>query len=242
MDALNRKQRQFQQREQLILDAAQQILDDEGFASLTMERVAAEVEYSKGTIYNHFTSKEDIISSISCRCMLTLGEMFRRAAAYPGSNRERISAVTIAHSLYAQLHPVDMQNMQIIKSQAIREKISSSKQAEILALEQQVTGIVMDIVHDAISVGDIPPQQTGAVDGIVFGLWTMGYGSNLLHLSGIPFDKLGMRQPLDVAWTNSNKLLDSYQWQPLSSTMDIRALRQKLTEQLFSEELHRLQQ
>ena len=106
MNTPSRKQRELQQREQLILDTAQQILNQEGFGSLTMERIAAEVEYSKGTIYNHFNSKEDIVSSIGCRCMLALSELFTRASGYPGNNRQRISAVTIAHSLYAQLHPV----------------------------------------------------------------------------------------------------------------------------------------
>lgn len=234
----------MQQREQLILDTAQHILNAEGFASLTMERIAMEVEYSKGTIYNHFASKEDIISSIGARCMCNLAELFTRAAAYGGNNRERISAAVIAHSLYAQLHPVELQNMQIIKSQAIREKITVEKQSEILALEQQVTGVVMDIVNDAINSGDIPRQSepTGEVkDSIVFGLWTMGYGSNLLHLSGIPFDKLGMRQPLDIAWINSNKLLDSYQWKPLSTEVDIHALQNRLTEELYSEEMQQLQ-
>jgi len=232
----DRKQHQRQQREQLILDTAQHILNREGFASLTMERVAGEIGYSKGTIYNHFSSKEDIISSISCRCMLGLREMFSRGAAYPGNSRERIAAVIIAHSLYAQLHPIELQNMQIIKSQAIREKISDHKQTEILSLEQQVTGIVMEIVHDAIVAGDIPAEYKDDIDGIVFGLWTMGYGSNLLHLSGIPFDKLGMREPLDIAWTNSHKLLDSYLWRPLASNMDIYALRDKLIDELFYQE------
>jgi AcrR family transcriptional regulator len=230
------------EREQLILDTAQHILNQEGFASLTMDRIAAEVEYSKGTIYNHFSSKEDIISSIGCRCMHNLTELFERAAAYPGNHRERISAVIIAHSLYALLHPVEIQNMQITKSQAIREKIAVEKQQELLSMEQQVTGIALDIVRDALKDGDIEATDEGIEDGIVFGLWTLGYGSNLLHLSGIPFDKLGMRQPLDIAWINSNKLLDSYQWKPLSSELDIHALQEKISEDLFFEEVKQLQQ
>ena len=242
MNTLSRKQRELQQREQLILDTAQQLLNTEGFATLTMERIAAEVEYSKGTIYNHFSSKEDVVSSISCRCMETLIDFFTRASNYPGSHRERISAVGIAHSMYAQLHPVELQNMQIIKSQAIREKISEEKQNEILLLEQEVTNIVKNIVKDAIRDGDIPDDNKHVPDDIVFGLWTMGYGSNLLHLSGIPFDKLGMRQPLDAAWINSNKLLDSYQWKPLSTEFDIHTLQQKISEDLFAEELKQLKQ
>lgn len=240
MNTLSRKQRELFEREQLILDTAKVILNTEGFVNLSMERIAAEIEYSKGTIYNHFKSKEEVITGISCRCMNNLIELFTRAKNYNGSNRERIAAIGIAHSLYAQLNPVEVQNMQIIKSQAIREKISLDKQNEILQLEQTITGIVIDIVMDAKNAGDIPADENFVPDGIVFGLWTMGYGSNLLHLSGIPFEQLGMQSPLDINWINSNKLLDSYHWQPLSTDFDIHAMREKIANELFHEELTKL--
>lgn len=240
MNTLSRKQRELYEREQLILDTAKTILQQEGFANLTMERVAAEIEYSKGTVYNHFKSKEEIITGISCRCMNNLIELFTRARNYPGNNRERISAIGIAHSLYAQLNPAEVQNMQIIKSPSVREKISPEKQAEILQLEQTITGIVIDIVLDAMKDGDIPADEDHVPDGIVFGLWTMGYGSNLLHLSDIPFEKLGMRPPLEMAWINSNRLLDSYHWQPLSQAFDIHAMREKIVNDLYAEEREEL--
>ncbi len=237
---MSRKQRELYEREQLILDTAQDILQQEGLQNLTMERVAAEIEYSKGTVYNHFCSKEEIINGISCRCLSNLIELFTRAKNYNGSHRERIAAIGIAHSLHAELYPAEVQNMQIIKSAAVREKISDEKQQLLLGLEQQITQIVLDIITDAIKDGDIPQGQPFVPDSILLGLWTMGYGSNLLHLSGIPFDKLGIQQPLDMKWVNSHKLLDSYQWRPLSSEFDINELQQQLSNELFSSEIESL--
>ncbi len=237
---MTRKQRELFEREQLILDTAQVILREDGLQSLTMERIASEIEYSKGTVYNHFCSKEEIISGISCRCVSNLIEMFTRAKNHNGNHRERIAAVGIAHSLYAQLHPDELQNLQIIKSAAVREKIPLEKQIELLQLEKQITDVVVEIVNDAINDGDIPPNQPFVPDSIFLGLWSMGYGSNLLHLSGIPFDQLGIQQPLEMMWVNSHKLLDSYQWQPLSIEFDIYALREKLCTELFSEEVELL--
>ena len=130
--------------------------------------------------------------------------------------------------------------MQIIKSQAVREKISTEKRDEILKLEQTITGIVIDVVKSALKDGDIPADEKYIPDGIVFGLWTMGYGTNLLHLSGIDFDKLGMQQPLDMMWINSNKLLDSYNWQPLSTEFDIHKMHEKICRELFSHEHQQL--
>jgi len=240
MNNMTRKQRELFDREQLILDTAKIILNTEGFANLSMERIAAEVEYSKGTIYNHFKSKEEVITGISCRCISNLIELFSRARNHTGSNRERIAAVGIAQSLYAQLNPVEFQNLPLIKSQAIREKISEEKSNELLQLEQSITSIVKEIVMDALNDGDIPANESFVPDGIVFGLWSMGYGTDLLHLSGIPFEQLGMQQPLDMMWVNSNKLLDSYNWKPLSTEFDINNMREKLTKELFPDEIIKL--
>ena len=64
MTPLTRKQREINEREQLILSTAQSMLHQHGYNYLTMDRVAETVEYSKGTIYNHFASKEDLVCSL----------------------------------------------------------------------------------------------------------------------------------------------------------------------------------
>jgi len=240
MNQLTRKQRELLEREQLILDMAQSIINEEGYSHLNMDRIAARVEYSKGTIYNHFSNKEEIISGISCRCMTRLTRLFSRAREYPGSHRERIAAIGIAHSLYTLLHPNEMQNMQIIKSTGVREKISSDKHMELMHQEENVTGVVLDIIGDAMAAGDIPAGEAYTPDGIMFGLWSMSYGANLLALTDIPFEKLGMADPLDMLWVNCHKLLDSYHWKPLSTDMDIFALREKILNELFAEEYKQL--
>lgn len=242
MNPQQRKQRERQLRKQLILDTAKDILNHESFANLTMERIAVDIEYSKGTVYNHFSSKEDIISALGARCMQNLLDLFERAENYPASSRDRISAVVIAHSLYALLNPVELQNMQMIKSQSIRQKTSADMQAEVLQLEQQLTQIVINIVNNAIASGELPSEGSCTVNGIVFGLWSMSYGTNLLSTSGIPFNQMNLCDPLDVMWDNSQRLLDSYQWQPLSSQFDITARYHEICNQLFHEEITHLKQ
>ena len=119
-------------REQLILDTAQNMLHEHGYVQLTMERIAEAVEYSKGTIYNHFSSKEDLVCSLCCRCVSNLIDLFKRAYDYPGSTRERFSAIGIAYTLYHQLNPLDAQNIQVVKTNAVREKLSDEKLQEII--------------------------------------------------------------------------------------------------------------
>ncbi len=59
-----RKERQLREREELILDRAREMLAEKGYLGLKLDELAEAVEYSKGTLYQHFSSKEDMILAI----------------------------------------------------------------------------------------------------------------------------------------------------------------------------------
>jgi AcrR family transcriptional regulator len=54
------RERQQQQRKDDILDAAVGLMNDRGFAAMTMEELAEKAGISKPTLYQHFPSKEEI--------------------------------------------------------------------------------------------------------------------------------------------------------------------------------------
>lgn len=234
MQSLTRKQRELLQREKLILDTAQTMLHEHGFNHLTMERIAETVEYSKGTIYNHFASKEDLICSLCCRCITNLIEIFERAACYPGSTRERFSAIGIAYSLYHLQHPMESQHIQTVKNYALREKISKQKLMEMESLERKITTINQTIVQQAIDCGDLDKKYQSDINTIVFGFWSIHYGAILLDQSDIPLDQLGFRPVVQMLWQNANNLLDGYQWRPLSNTIDTVRLFNDISSAVFN--------
>jgi AcrR family transcriptional regulator len=240
LDTISRKRRELLERESLILDCAQQMLHEHGYNHLTMDRVAEAVEYSKGTIYNHFFSKEDLVASLCCRCVGNLLDIFQRACEYPGSTRERYLAVGIGYSLYHQLNPMDSSNLQILKNNAIREKVSEQKLDEIESLEQQITTITSRIVQEAIDCGDLDSRSQSDVSTIVFGCWSMHYGALLLAQSDIPFQELGFSPVVRMLWQNANVYLDGYGWRPLGAEFDSDALFEKLSQALFDGELKML--
>lgn len=240
MAKLTRKQRDILQREQLILNIAQNMLHEQGYAQLTMDRVAEKAEYSKGTIYNHFSSKEDLICSLCCRCVSNLIDLFNRATSYQGTTRERYSAIGIGYSLYYQLHPMDAQNIQIVKTHAVREKVGEEKLREIELLEKQITGIAMKIVNEAIDCGDIKTKDSSIAHSIVFGCWSMHYGALLLDQSDVPLSDLGFNPTVKLLWHNSQKFLDGFNWYPLSTKTNSEVLFDKLCNELFAEEIKML--
>ena len=239
---LTRKQREINEREQLILSAAQSMLHHHGYNYLTMDRVAETVEYSKGTIYNHFASKEDLVCSLCCRCVSNLIEVFERACNFPGTTRERYSAIGIGYSIYHQLHPLDTQILQIVKNNAIREKISDFKLAEMELLEQKITNLTSSIVQEAIDCGDLDKRYQDSVSTIVFGCWSMHYGALMLDQSDIPLHELGFNPVVNMLWKSANIYLDGYQWQPLSTSIDTDSLFEKISSALFDGEINLLKQ
>ncbi|MFC1694275.1 TetR/AcrR family transcriptional regulator, partial [Candidatus Latescibacterota bacterium] len=63
-ESLSRREREKLAHRQEIMDAATRIFAKKGFLHATLEDIAREAEFSKGTIYLYFASKEDLLYSI----------------------------------------------------------------------------------------------------------------------------------------------------------------------------------
>src|SRR5579871_1033504 len=75
--ALSRlKERQRLEREQLILEAADDLMLERGYHDTSIDDIAARVGISKGTVYHHFTSKEDLVVALLERGMRHLQATF----------------------------------------------------------------------------------------------------------------------------------------------------------------------
>jgi len=55
------KDRQREERERLILEAAEELLAEKGYHEMSIDEIAARVGVSKGTVYLHFPSKEELV-------------------------------------------------------------------------------------------------------------------------------------------------------------------------------------
>ncbi|MDD8013278.1 MAG: TetR/AcrR family transcriptional regulator [Acidobacteriota bacterium] len=81
MGIRERKLREYAKRKSLILDTARRFFRRRGFASVTIDDIAAQIEFSKGTIYSHFASKEEIFAQILLEHLDKLTAVLGQAAA-----------------------------------------------------------------------------------------------------------------------------------------------------------------
>jgi TetR/AcrR family transcriptional regulator, fatty acid metabolism regulator protein len=58
------KERQRQERANLILETAASVLSEKGYYETSMEEIAAQVGVAKGTLYQHFANKEELVFAL----------------------------------------------------------------------------------------------------------------------------------------------------------------------------------
>ena len=63
------RERQRQLREGAILDAAHELMAEQGYADMSMDALAVRVGVSKATLYQHFPSKEELAIDVIIRLM-----------------------------------------------------------------------------------------------------------------------------------------------------------------------------
>ncbi len=64
---LSLKEKQWNLREDAILDAASELMLEKGYTAMTMDDIATHVGISKATLYQHFASKHELVINVACR-------------------------------------------------------------------------------------------------------------------------------------------------------------------------------
>lgn len=67
MGAAERKKREKEERQQLILDAAQRLFIEQGFGKVSMRNIAEATEYSATAVYHYFADKNELLYALQNR-------------------------------------------------------------------------------------------------------------------------------------------------------------------------------
>jgi len=239
MGTLSRKQREIKEREALILDVATRMLVENGYLELSMDRIAEQIEYSKGTVYQHFSSKEDLVSAIVARTMETRADMFSRAAVYPGRARERMLGIGLASRLFIQLYPYHFKAEQVVRIDSIMGKAGENRRRRIEGCERRCIQIVCGIIRDAIEQGDLTLPDELTPEALTFSLWSMHFGGYAL-MDSDPLQELGIDDPPYALYRSIMALLDGLGFAPLTSAWDYEATQEKIRREVFASECSRL--
>lgn len=236
MVTLTRKAREIRERELLFLEVAQRLLLERGYHGLTMDRIAEATEYSKGTVYLHFKCKEEVIIALAKRGLERRLALFERASRFPGNPRERMTAIGEASDLFTRLYAGQVRVFQIMNAEAVTQKVSEKYLTELKAIVRRTLSIILEIMHDAVGLGDLTFRDGRSPEELTFALWAITEGGYGVATGWIPLEEVGIYNPMPMVINACILLCDGYGWRPLSTESDYIALRDRLRREVFPEE------
>ncbi|MEU6645542.1 TetR/AcrR family transcriptional regulator [Saccharomonospora sp. NPDC046836] len=109
-----RRERERAHRHQLIITAARELAETEGWEAVTTRRLAERVEYSQPVLYSHFNGKDAIVSAVALDGFSELAAHLRRARQAAREPGQALRAVCRAYLEFATERPALYQAMFIL--------------------------------------------------------------------------------------------------------------------------------
>lgn len=236
MAASERKKREYTQRESLIINTARKLLLEVGYLDLNMDRIAEVTEYSKGTIYQHFSCKEEILVAMLVESAEKAGKFLLRGSNLKGKPRERMAAMALGYDLFVGLNPDHFKAQLLVQNESIMRKASPVLQKKLEGCNQCNMHLVSGVLRDAVTEGHVQLKEGVTPEEVTFGLWTGALGAYVLMTSEVNLNALGVTDPRKAVWDNMHALLDGFGWRPLSKELDYEQTRTRILKEVFPQE------
>ena len=102
---ISRKQKETNLRKQNILEAAEKLFLANGYEDTTMNQIATESEFSKGTLYNYFKSKDDLYLAIGTKAYDIIIDYTKNFVESKDPGVDQLKAVGYAYYDFTKNYP-----------------------------------------------------------------------------------------------------------------------------------------
>lgn len=164
-----------------ILDASQSLIAERGYASMSMDELAARVGISKPTLYSQFSTKEELVVAMATQVMERLFLVVDDAEAKGRSALERLTEL-LRTALQVQL------DRRTTAMQLWMPEIVHMLKGHQEPLDQicRIDTLVVGLVGQAITAGEIDPQFDQASVVRIFYCLFMSPNVGRLSITGAP--------------------------------------------------------
>ena len=114
MSVTDRRLRERAQRHDLIIAAALDLAEAEGWEAVTTRRLAERVEYSQPVLYSHFDGKDAIVRAVAIQGFADLAVRLRQARSAVETPAAALLAVCKAYQTFAAERPALYQAMFVL--------------------------------------------------------------------------------------------------------------------------------
>ena len=226
-----RKERERAARESLILGHAARMLAQDGFQDLNLDELAAAAEYSKGTLYLHFKTKEDLVLAVATRALQHRADLLERAAAFSGTTRERARALAFACCEFMVTHRDFFAVELILQARSFWDRASEERRSRHLDESGRIFRVVNQVVLDARACGDLPSRYSP--EQVTLSLMAITMGSHCMFTQPAMQAVCPIQDPIAVLLLSGERLMDGWGWAPISNGSRSDALDRRIYREVF---------
>ncbi len=156
------KEREREQRQNDIIDAARKLFADKDFDEVSMDEIAREVGLGKGTLYLYFKNKESLYFAVTLRGTRIWAEMVKKEVKKGNTGLEKLILYENANREFSNKYPDYFRLLYSptsIKKQFDMDKMNSSEEfQEERELFKEIMFIGIDSIQKGIDDGEIRPD------------------------------------------------------------------------------------
>jgi AcrR family transcriptional regulator len=167
------KEKKYQIRNQNIIETAEKLIKQKGYYSFKISDISDELEIAKGTIYNHYPSKEDLLFALVYPKLQNLRDSLKKIVNEGVSFDEtfRKSIGEALESDYHQFLLLSFSDMAVLfqgKNQKDMEQIQNEVIQEFCNI--LTLGINEGILHESFSLDFLSHQILSALNPLLHSL------------------------------------------------------------------------
>ena len=183
------RERQRQERADLILQAAEEVLTEKGYHDTSMDEIAARVGVAKGTVYLHFPSKEDLVFALFERDLAAFLQTVEQVVSSTATPRAKLE--TIFRCMYQGLLGKRMQLLLTLYTSLDIRKDLIEKKAQVHTCLERLTAQITTLLEEGKAAGEFDPAIPTEVMLTIFFSLLSPRGYKRLVVDGqMPLDDL----------------------------------------------------
>lgn len=183
MGIKERRVREQEQLRQKILDAASELFAKEGFANVSMRKIAEKIEYSPTTIYLYFKDKADLLDQI---CEQTFANLIKEMDKIENKTDKPIECLRKAMRSYVDFGLKHPNHYEITFIMPLKNLIGDEKRSFEGSNGEKAFGHMVHQVARSMEAGQLKQADVATVSQVI---WALGHGivSLLIAHEGFPF-------------------------------------------------------
>jgi TetR/AcrR family transcriptional regulator, fatty acid metabolism regulator protein len=155
------KEKQRQEREALILKAAEAVLLEKGYHEMSIDEIAANVGIAKGTVYLHFASKEDLVLALIERDMQKLLDIVEYNIAQETTPRGKLE--TIFQAIYHAFFDRNMRMSYLMNSSDELHRMFEEKKEWKRDKWERIQLLIRALLEEGKKDGEFDPDLPTSV-------------------------------------------------------------------------------